>query len=301
MTINTIQNEVEVKVNVAEKKKRSRGNFIKEEGDILKVYPNDDNAIPFIFDAEDRATLEKYTICRNKQGYAIANDKTLGKKVYLHRVVMKMLDKPSTDFVDHIDGDKYNNRKSNLRICHREDANNQSNVHFIFPNGGIVKRYRTPNDTFILAYTDGIMPYVEFDYYNYSDLIVHYKSLYEYGFEQTTKLKLLESKLECFKRIETSKSKKEVKKLQGELNELDALMEKVKLAYDYARLLKAKDCMPSRLFFKNKRLLLIGGIDKTPKEIVESGVIPNAIYFGNYHDKPIAGDHSVKPNRKTIY
>jgi len=46
---------------------------------------------------------------------------------------------------------------------------------------------------------------------------------------------------------------------------------------------------------------LIGEIDKTPKEIVESGVISKMIYFGNYHDKPIVGNHSVKPNRKTIY
>ncbi|MFT9820586.1 HNH endonuclease [Lysinibacillus sp. NPDC056185] len=299
MTINTIQNEVTV--NVTEKKKRNKRNYMVEEEDVLKVYPNAVDAVPFIFDAEDRALLEEYTICRNKNGYAIANEKTLGRKVYLHRVVMKMLDKPSTDFIDHIDGDKNNNRKSNLRICHGEDATNQSNVHFIFPNGERVKRYRTPNDTFILAYTDGIMPYVEFDYYNYSDLIVHYKSLYEDGFEQATKSKLLESKLECLKRIETSKSKKEVKKLKGELNELDALIEKVKLAYEYARLLKAKDCMPSGLFFENKRMRLKGEIDKTPKEIVESGVAPTVIYFGNYYDKPIAGDHSLKPNGENIY
>ncbi len=293
--------EVEVKINATEKKKRHRGNFIVEEGDILKIFPNKVDSRPFIFDVEDRAKLENYTICRHKEGYAIAHDKELDKKVRLHRVVMGMLDKPSTDFVDHIDGDKNNNRKSNLRICHGEDANNQSNVHFTFPSGEIVKRYRTPNDTFILAYTDGIMPYVEFDYYNYSDLIVHYKSLYEDGFEQATKFKLLESKLECLNRLETSKSKKEVKKLKGELNELDALIEKVKLAYDYARLLKSKGSMPSGLFFENKRLRLIGGIDKTPKEIVESGVIPNVIYFGNYHDKPNAGEHSVKPNGEIIY
>ncbi len=301
MTINTIQNEVEVKVNVPKKKKRYRGNFIKEEGDILKVYPNADDTIPFIFDAEDRALLEGYTICRNKQGYAIANDKGLGKKVYLHRVLMRMLDKPSIDFVDHIDGNKNNNRKSNLRICHREDANNQSNVHFIFPNGEIVKRYRTSNDTFTVAYTDGIVPLVEFDYYSYSDLIVHYKSLYEDGFEHATKFKLLEGRLECLYRIETSKSRKEVMKLKEELNKLDALIEKVKLAYDYARLLKAKGCMPSGLAFDNKRMRIIGEIDKTPKQVVESGIIPNVIYFGNYHDKPIVGDHTVKPNRKTIY
>jgi len=300
MTINTIQTEGEVKMNVAVKKKK-RGNNIKEKGNILIVFPNAVDTRPFIFDAEDRALLEEYTICRNKGGYAVAYDKVLGKKVYLHRVLMKMIDKPSTDFVDHIDGDKNNNRKSNLRICHGEDANNQSNVHFTFQSGAIVKRYRTPNDTFILAYTDGILPYVEFDYRSYSDLIVHYKALYEDGFEQATKLKLLESKLECLNRIETSKSKKEVKRLKGELNVLDALIEKVKLAYDSARLLKAKGFMPSEFFFVDKRMRLIGEIDKTPKEIVESGVISKMIYFGNYHDKPIVGNHSVKPNRKTIY
>lgn len=145
------------------------------------------------------------------------------------------------------------------------------------------------------------MPYVEFDYYRYSDLIAHYKSLYEDGFERTTKLKLYESKLECLNRIETSKFKREVKKLRVELEQIDALILSIDLAYANARNLKAKGYMLSGLFFENKRLRLRGEIDKTPKEIVESGVIPNVIYFGNYHDKELAGNHLVKPDGETIY
>ena len=303
ITHNLMKKEVGVKVNATatEKKMRQRGNFMVEEGDILKVFPNKVDSRPFIFDLEDRVKLEKYTICRHKKGYAIAHDNELGKKVWLHRVVMGMLDKPSTDYIDHIDGEKSNNVKSNLRICHQEDATNQSNVHYTFPSGELVKRYRTPNDTFVLAYTDGIMPYVEFDYKSYSDLIRHYESLYAYGFEITTKLKLYESKLECLNRIETSKSKKEVKKLKVELDQIDALLVSINLTYANARLLKAKGLMPSGLFLENKKLSLIGELDKTPKEIVESGVIPNVIYYGNFHDKELAGNHLVKPDRETIY
>lgn len=103
MKINTIQEEV-VTIKVTEKKKRNQGNCMVEEGDVLKVYPNAVGAIPFIFDVDDRGLVEKYTICRNGKGYAIAYDKELVKHVALHRVVMNMLDKPSSDFIDHIDG-----------------------------------------------------------------------------------------------------------------------------------------------------------------------------------------------------
>lgn len=49
---------------------------------------------------------------RAKNGYVYTWSKKLQKTVYLHRVV---LDFPDKD-IDHIDGRKVNNRKSNLRV-----------------------------------------------------------------------------------------------------------------------------------------------------------------------------------------
>lgn len=288
-------------IKAADIKKRHKGNFIIEEGNIIKVFTNGVELVPFIFDIDDRALVEQYTICRNGKGYAVAYDKSRGKKVFLHRVVMDMLDKPSKDFIDHIDGDKNNNKKSNLRICHNEDASNQRNVHYVFPNGEKVQRYRTPNDTFVLRYTDGIMPYIEFEYYKYADLLEHYDSLWRYGFEIPTKSMLAEHKLNCIYKIEDTKSRKEQKRLQADLNELEYLSEQVERAYNFARSLKKNNLLPKGMFFVNKKLKIIGDIDKSPKETFELGTIPEVIYFGSHHDKLIAGNHFFKPSGENIY
>lgn len=67
------------------------------------------------FDESDRPLLEKYIwSVDRKTGYARAK---VGKKnVSIHRLLMG-LDHGDPRYVDHINGDKLDNRRGNLRIC----------------------------------------------------------------------------------------------------------------------------------------------------------------------------------------
>jgi len=77
-------------------------------------------------DGEDFDRITKHLWYFHKSGYAITNATVDGKKVKLrmHRVI---LDAPPGLLVDHIDGNKLNNLKSNLRLCtHQENQQNRS-------------------------------------------------------------------------------------------------------------------------------------------------------------------------------
>lgn len=74
----------------------------------------------FRVDVSDLEKVLKYTWCLNRQGYLTANIRK--KLVRLHRY---LLEPPDDKFVDHIDGDPTNNKRSNLRICSQtENARN---------------------------------------------------------------------------------------------------------------------------------------------------------------------------------
>lgn len=78
------------------------------------------------FDLEDYDKIKEYTWCRRHEGYAGCTRKENGKsKMYnAYRIIMGVED--SKLEVDHINGDKWDNRKCNLRIVtHADNTKNR--------------------------------------------------------------------------------------------------------------------------------------------------------------------------------
>lgn len=86
--------------------------------------------ISFIFDVSDYEEISKYTWFLDNSGYIRATLKS-GKRVLLHNLIMK---EAKGLFVDHINRNKLDNRKSNLRYVTK-----QQNCH----NRGISKANRS--------------------------------------------------------------------------------------------------------------------------------------------------------------
>ena len=73
-------------------------------------------------DNEDVKAVKKYKWCL-LNNEAVVTDST-GERFLLHRFLMQA---ESSDMIDHIDRDRLNNRKKNLRICcHKENSRNLS-------------------------------------------------------------------------------------------------------------------------------------------------------------------------------
>lgn len=82
------------------------------------------NGGKFLFDLENYDLLKNYCWNIGKNGYVQAIDRSTGKIVRLHRLIMH----PKKDeVVDHVNHDKFNNCKSNLRVCsHGDNMKNKS-------------------------------------------------------------------------------------------------------------------------------------------------------------------------------
>lgn len=78
----------------------------------------------FIFDNEDLDLLKDYHWSVDKYRYAQGFNKSNGKKVKLHRL---LLNTPDNIIVDHINGQPWDNRKSNLR-CATQHQNTQNSA-----------------------------------------------------------------------------------------------------------------------------------------------------------------------------
>jgi hypothetical protein len=88
-----------------------------------------------IVDDEDFETLRWFRWCYMSRGYAVRS--SYGERremLYLHRVIMQA---PPGLLVDHINGDKLDNRRENLRLCSaRENLRNRR------PDAGSTSPYK---------------------------------------------------------------------------------------------------------------------------------------------------------------
>ena len=76
-----------------------------------------DNNDKFIFDKEDYDKIKQYYWSLGKNGYFL----NVKNQLYLHRLIMGVADEDRSVQVDHIKGNKYDNRKINLRLCNNTE------------------------------------------------------------------------------------------------------------------------------------------------------------------------------------
>jgi len=89
------------------------------DGDTLIVYNRKDNREMF-FDADDFDKVNQYTWFIGDTGYARTNiTQSTGKRT-LKKVHRLLMNAPKDKQVDHINGDRLDNRKVNLRIVSNE-------------------------------------------------------------------------------------------------------------------------------------------------------------------------------------
>ena len=60
----------------------------------------------------DRKLISPYYWCVTKRGYIVARDKKTKKNIAIHQLIL-----PGAMAIDHINGDKLDNRRENLREC----------------------------------------------------------------------------------------------------------------------------------------------------------------------------------------
>ena len=96
--------------------------------------------IKFIFDLEDYDKIKDYAWgINNKTGYLQAKISNSTSKVYIHRVIMEPI--PDGMIIDHINGNRLDNRKSNLRyVTPKQNAWNHITKN-IYTNQGYKKPY----------------------------------------------------------------------------------------------------------------------------------------------------------------
>ena len=117
----------------------SQNHFI-EENDYMVCITSDGGRI--LFDKEDshKISFKTWNTCGR---YAMA--KSENKTLLFHRFVM---DARHGEEIDHINGDRYDNRKSNLRLCNRQENNfNRHHIHGKSKYKGVSltqKQYRRP-------------------------------------------------------------------------------------------------------------------------------------------------------------
>lgn len=94
-----------------------------------------------LVDDEDYNKLSKYKLHYAKKGYVVVY--IAGKSVFIHRMILELDDKD--ELVDHINRDKLDNRRSNLRTLNVQDSNVNKNRYSNNKSGykGVVLIKRT--------------------------------------------------------------------------------------------------------------------------------------------------------------
>jgi len=94
------------------------------KGDIVEVYLTCQGGKTALFDTSDLPLLQnipgKLTLKKGYVAYVYTCEPYKQKAILLHRLIMNA---PPDLFVDHINGNRLDNRKSNLRLC-----NNRYNI-----------------------------------------------------------------------------------------------------------------------------------------------------------------------------
>lgn len=101
-----------------EKKKHKINNTYEFNNDCYVIITANKDRI--LVDAEDFSMLKNHSWCKRVAGYAVS--RMNNKIVNMHRLIMG---NPVGMTIDHINGNKLDNRKSNLRIC--THSNNSKN------------------------------------------------------------------------------------------------------------------------------------------------------------------------------
>ena len=109
---------------MSNKRNRKTPNEIVIYGDYAEIILYDKNCEEVsraLIDTEDVDAVRTYKWSLNADNYVKA--KKNNKTIYLHRLIMD----PDDMFVDHINHNTLDNRKSNLRICtHQQNMNNRT-------------------------------------------------------------------------------------------------------------------------------------------------------------------------------
>lgn len=77
----------------------------------------------FLIDLDMIDFIEENKIFKHKDGYAVYHIKGTTKEMRLHRKIMNMENGDKSIIIDHINGKKYDNRRSNLRLVTSEQNN----------------------------------------------------------------------------------------------------------------------------------------------------------------------------------
>lgn len=111
---------------------RERGKYLKgnkyrlEKDTVIIVIKSKNINYEAYADYEDYPLISQYTWCRNVvTGYAQAIDRVTKKGLYMHRLIMES--EGFYDKTDHINGNRLDNRKSNLRHC-SDSKNHHNNI-----------------------------------------------------------------------------------------------------------------------------------------------------------------------------